>query len=214
MRVVLADDSVLFREGLARVLTEGGFEVVAQAGDATELLDLVSATLPDLAIVDIRMPPTHTQEGLVAAQQIRTRHPDVGVLVLSQYLEAHYAMKLISDGATAVGYLLKDRVLHLGDLLDVVTRVGDGECVIDSAVVSKLVSRPRESDSLSRLTPREREVLASIAEGRSNQAISDRLFLTTKTVESHVRSIFMKLGLAEAVHDNRRVLAVLTYLRS
>jgi DNA-binding NarL/FixJ family response regulator len=211
---VIADDSVLFREGLARVLTEGGFDVVAQAGDGEELVGQVAALLPDIAIVDIRMPPTHTQEGLVAAQKIKAAHPEVGVLVLSQYLEAHYAMKLISDGASAVGYLLKDRVLRLGDLLEVVARVANGECVIDSAVVSQLVSRPRESSPIARLTPREREVLAFIAEGRSNQAISDRLFLTTKTVESHVRSIFMKLDLAEAGDDNRRVLAVLTYLRS
>lgn len=215
MRVVIADDSVLFREGLARVLTEGGFDVVAQASDAETLLERVAVELPDIAIVDIRMPPTFTQEGLVAAQAIQERHPQVAVLVLSQYLESHYAMKLISDGATAVGYLLKDRVLRLGDLLDVITRVGHGECVIDAAVVSQLVARPREQPNpLARLTPREREVLGCIAEGRSNQAISDRLCFTTKTVESHVRSIFLKLDLAEAADDNRRVLAVLTYLRS
>lgn len=214
MRVVVADDSVLFREGLARVLVEGGFEVVGQAGDADELLDLVAAEQPDIAIVDIRMPPSHTQEGLVAAQLIQERDPGIGVLVLSQYLESHYAMKLLSEGATAVGYLLKDRVLRLGDLLDVVARVAQGECVIDSAVVSQMVSRPRQPDPLARLTAREREVLACIAEGRSNQAIGGHLYLTTKTVESHVRSIFVKLDLVETGDDNRRVLAVLTYLRS
>jgi DNA-binding NarL/FixJ family response regulator len=214
MRVVLADDSVLFREGLARVLSEGGFEIAGQAGDADELLAHVIADPPDIAIVDIRMPPTHTQEGLVAAHRIQELHPQVSVLVLSQYLESHYAMKLISDGASAVGYLLKDRVLRLDDLMEVIGRVGRGECVIDPAVVSQLVARPRRRDPLARLTGREREVLGLIAEGRSNQGVSDRLHLMTKTVESHVRSIFVKLDLAETDDDNRRVLAVLTYLRT
>jgi DNA-binding NarL/FixJ family response regulator len=215
VRVVVADDHVLFREGLVRVLAEGGFEVVGQAGDGHQLLDLVAEHHPDVAIVDIRMPPTFSTEGLVAARELGAQHPDVGVLVLSEYLESHYALSLVSDLPTGVGYLLKRRVTDLKQLLDAVRRVGAGEFVIDQSVVSELVLKPSTSQRLvGVLTDREREVLAAMAEGRSNQGICDRLFLTLKTVETHVRSIFNKLDLASAPDDNRRVLAVLIYLSS
>jgi DNA-binding NarL/FixJ family response regulator len=214
MNVVLADDAVLFREGVARLLTETGFEVVGQAGDVDGLLDLVDGHSPDVAIVDIRMPPDHSTEGLDAAERIRGTYPGTGVLVLSQYVEPHYALRLIHDQPGGLGYLLKDRVAEVDQLADAVNRVGAGGFVIDPSVVSELLTRRRERDPLNVLSEREFEVLATMAEGRSNQAIAARLYLTPKTVESHVRSIFMKLDLPPATDDHRRVLAVLTYLRS
>jgi DNA-binding NarL/FixJ family response regulator len=214
VRLALADDSLLFREGLARLLADGGFEVAGQARDADELLELVESEAPDAAIVDIRMPPEHRDEGLVAARAIKERHPDVGVLVLSQYVEVHYALALVEDRPRGAGYLLKDRVDDLGEFTASVRRVAAGEVVIDPSVVSLLVGRARTHDPFDELTAREREVLRLMAEGRSNQAISSRLFLTERTVESHVRSIFLKLNLQPASDDHRRVLAVLSYLRN
>jgi serine/threonine-protein kinase len=214
VRVVLADDSVLFREGLARLLAEAGHDVVVQVGDAETLSELVTDHEPDIAIVDIKMPPTHTSEGLVAAARIREEHPDVAVLVLSQYVETHHAMKLLADGASSIGYLLKDRVTDPEELNDAIARVCAGGAVIDPHIVTQLLRRQRTNDPIERLSEREQEVLELMAEGRSNQAVADRLYLTVKTVESHVRSIFMKLDLAETPDDHRRVLAVLTYLRS
>jgi DNA-binding NarL/FixJ family response regulator len=214
VRVVLADDSLLFREGLARLLAESELEVVGQAGDAGDLLALVQSEAPDVAIVDIRMPPEHRDEGLVAAHQIKEEHPAVGVLVLSQYVEVHYAMALVEDRPRGAGYLLKDRVENVEDFVDAVRRVAAGEVVVDPSVVALLVNRAREHDPLDELTAREREVLALMAEGRSNHAISAQLFLTARTVESHVRSIFLKLNLPQAPDDHRRVLAVLSYLRA
>ena len=215
MRVVLADDSVLLREGVAQLLAQAGFEVVAQAGDAKELLEQIEAEAPDVAIVDIRMPPTHTDEGLQAAQVIRSRHPEVGVIVLSQYVRPSYAFELLSESAERVGYLLKDRVSDVAELADAVRRVGEGGSVLDPMVVSQLVGRRREGpDALEDLSEREREVLGLIAEGRSNQAIAQRLFITERTVEKHVKSILAKLRLPESPDDHRRVLAVLAYLRA
>jgi DNA-binding NarL/FixJ family response regulator len=214
MRVVLADDSVLLREGVARLLEDSGFEVVAQGGTAEDLLRHVSMHKPDVAIVDIRMPPTQTDEGLRAAQEIRARFPDTGVLVLSQYVEPTYAMELLGENAEGVGYLLKDRVADVDEFAGAVRRVGDGGSALDPSVVSQLVGRRRRDDPLEELTPREREVLALMAEGKSNQAIADRLVVTLRAVEKHVTSIFTKLRLAASEHDHRRVLAVLTFLRS
>jgi DNA-binding NarL/FixJ family response regulator len=214
MRVVVADDSVLFREGLARLLDGSGFIVVGQAGDAAELLAAVESARPDIAITDIRMPPTHTTEGLLAAAQIRERHPEIAVLLLSQYVETTHALRLLEHGAARVGYLLKDRVSDVRDFLEVVRRVGGGGSAIDPEVVAQLVVRRRQRDVVGELTERERDVLKLMAEGRSNSAIGDALHLSPKTVESHVRSIFMKLELEPTEEDHRRVRAVLTYLRA
>jgi DNA-binding NarL/FixJ family response regulator len=213
IRVVLADDSVLLREGIARLLEEAGFEVVGQADDAEQLLLKVRSYNPDVAIVDIRMPPTHTDEGLRAARDIRERYPGTAVLVLSQYVETEYALDLLADNAEGVGYLLKDRVSDLAEFAAAVRRVAEGGSALDPAVVAQLVGRSRKDDPLDRLTPREREVLELMAEGRSNQAIAERLVVTERAVEKHVTSIFGKLGLPADAADHRRVLAVLAYLR-
>jgi len=210
---VLADDALILREGLARLLREAGFEVVGQAGDADALLELVAELEPDVAIVDIRMPPTHTDEGLRAAAAIRARHPGVAILVLSQHVRPSYALELLANGAEGVGYLLKDRVSDLGELASSVRRVGAGGSVLDPSVVAQLVDRPRAPDDpLAALSEREREVLGQMAEGRSNRAIGERLQITEHTVEKHVRSIFGKLELTDTPDDHRRVLAVLRYL--
>lgn len=215
MRVVIADDSVLLREGLARVLTEAGIDVIGQAGDAEALLREVEEGRPDVAIVDIRMPPTHTDEGLRAARELRSRYPGMGVLVLSQYVRPSYAMELLEGGADGVGYLLKDRVSDVAELAESVRRVGEGGSVLDPSVVSQLVSRNRSGNHpIERLTTREREVLELMAEGRSNKAIAARLFVTEHTVEKHVQNILSKLDLFESAEDHRRVLAVLTFLDS
>jgi DNA-binding NarL/FixJ family response regulator len=215
MRVVIADDSVLLREGVSRLLAEAGFEVVGQVGDAEGLLQEVEDKAPDVAIVDIRMPPTHTDEGLQAARLLRVRYPSLGVLVLSQYVRPSYAFELLADDARGVGYLLKDRVSNLDELSDAVTRVGSGGSVLDPSVVSQLVGRRRQGhDPVDDLSDREREVLALMAEGRSNRAIAERLFITERTVEKHVKSIFGKLALPASADAHRRVLAVLAYLGS
>ena len=214
MRVVIADDEMLLREGLARLLADAGVDVVGKAANAAELLRIVRLTAPDVAIVDIKMPPTHTDEGLVAAGEIRTSHPAVGVLVLSQYLESIYAMRLLEEHPERVGYLLKARVSDIAVLADALRRIAEGECVLDPTIVARLVNRPRERGPLAELTDREREVLELIAEGLSNQAIGDRLFLSPKTIETHIRQIFAKLGLGEAPDTNRRVLALLGFQRS
>jgi DNA-binding NarL/FixJ family response regulator/class 3 adenylate cyclase len=214
LRVVLADDSVLLREGIARLLEDAGFDVVAQSGTAEDLLRHVGMHKPDVALVDIRMPPTQTDEGLRAAQEIRERWPDCGVLVLSQYVEPAYAMELLGENAEGVGYLLKDRVSDVDEFAAAVRRVGEGGSALDPAVVSQLVGRRRRDDPLEELTPREREVLGLMAEGRSNQAIAERMVITLRAVEKHVTSIFGKLRLSATAEDHRRVLAVLTYWRS
>ena len=212
MRVALAEDSVLLREGLARILRGQGFDVVAEAGSPHELLDAVAETEPDVAVVDIRMPPTHTDEGLVAAEQLRERHPAVGVLVLSQYVEAEYALRLLERDERGAGYLLKDRVLDVADLAAAIRTVGAGGCVVDQALVAQLVGRPGDG-CLEELTEREREVLALMAEGLTDRGIAERLFITAKTVETHVRHIFAKLELPSGTAQNRRVHAVLAYMR-
>ena len=214
MRVVIADDSVLLREGLARVLTEGGFDVAAQAANADELRQAVRRYKPDVAIVDVRMPPTHTDEGARAAVEIRAEHPEVGVLVLSQVIEAAHALRLFSERPEGFGYLLKDRVLEIDDFLDAVRRVGKGGTAIDPEVIGQLVGRRRGDDPLEELTPREREVLGLMAEGLSNRGICEKLVVSPKTVETHVNGIFLKLGLMPAPDEHRRVLAVLTFLRA
>jgi len=213
VRVVLADDSVLLREGIARLLEDAGFEVVAQSGTAEDLLRHVGMHKPDVALVDIRMPPSQTDEGLRAAKEIRERWPETGVLVLSQYVEPAYAMELLGENAEGVGYLLKDRVSDVDEFAAAVRRVGEGGSALDPAVVSQLVGRRRRDDPLEELTPREREVLGLMAEGRSNQAIAERLVITLRAVEKHVTSIFSKLRLPASAEDHRRVLAVLTYLQ-
>jgi DNA-binding NarL/FixJ family response regulator len=214
VRVVIADDEVLLREGLDRLLTEAGFEVVGKVGNAVELRHKVALTRPDAVIVDIKMPPSHTDEGLVAAEQIHESHPDVGILVLSHYLESRYAVRLLEQHPGGVGYLLKERVSDLAVLTDALRRLADGECVIDPTIVSRLVNRAGPAGRLDELTNREREVLVLMAEGRSNKGICDRLFLSPKTVEAHVKHIFMKLGVTESSDDHRRVLAVVAFLRS
>jgi DNA-binding NarL/FixJ family response regulator len=214
IRVVIAEDSILLREGVARLLEDAGFQIVGQAGDADELLLKVRSYSPDVAIVDIRMPPTHSDEGLRAAQEIRERHPRVGVLVLSQYIESGYALELLQGSAEGVGYLLKDRVADVKEFAAAVKRVAEGGSALDPEVVSRLVGSRRGDDPLSQLTPREREVMELMAEGRSNQGIAERLVVTERAVEKHVTSIFHKLRLPAASEDHRRVLAVLTYLRT
>ena len=213
MRVAIAEDVVLLREGIARVLRDGGFEVVAAVGDADALLQAADRTPIDVAIVDIRMPPTNTDEGLVAAEALRARRPSVPVVVLSQAVEPGHAVRLLGDGRGGIGYLLKERVAAIDELLEAVERVGRGGTAIDPAVVAALVARRRDRDPLDELTAREREVLGLMAEGRSNRAIASTLVIGDKTVETHVASIFSKLGLEEAADDHRRVLAVLTWLR-
>jgi serine/threonine-protein kinase len=213
IRVVLADDSVLFREGLARVLADNGFLVAGQAGDAGGLHAAVARETPDVVVTDIRMPPTNTSEGLVAAQRIRADHPGVGVLVLSQYVETRQAVKLLQHAPQRVGYLLKDRVTDITEFTDAVRRIARGGSVIDPDVVAQLLRR-RDGGTLGTLTGRERDILALMAQGRSNRAISERLFLSPKTIETHVGAIFTKLGLLPAADDHRRVLAVITYLKN
>jgi DNA-binding NarL/FixJ family response regulator len=215
VRVVVADDAVILREGLSRLLTEAGFEVVGLAGNAEELCSLVERTSPDVAIVDIRMPPTHTDGGLRAAKQIRERWPQVGILVLSQYVQARYAVELLTHGTERVGYMLKDRVSDLDELSSSVRRIGEGASVLDPAVVAQLVGQRRKGDTaLEDLTERELEVLALMAEGRSNKAIAERLFITEHTVEKHVKNIFATLRLPSTDDDHRRVLAVVTFLNA
>jgi DNA-binding NarL/FixJ family response regulator len=213
VRVVVADDVLLTREGIVRLLQDADIDVIGEAEDAEGLLRNVRRDRPDVAIVDIRMPPTHTDEGLVAAQSIRAEHPEVGVLVLSQYVEPSYAMRLIEDQPERVGYLLKERVFDIATVVDALRRIVDGETVIDPTIVARLIGRRRREDPLSQLTEREREVLGLIAEGMSNRAIAGRLFVTERTVEAHITQVFQKLRLVESPDQHRRVLAVLAYLR-
>lgn len=212
MRVVIADDEALVRDGLARLLEDAGVEVAGRCGDADALVRMIDARLPDIAIVDIRMPPNHRDDGLIAAQEIRRRHPQVGVLVLSHHLEARYAMRLLEELPEHAGYLLKERVSDVAVLTDALNRVHEGECVVDATIVARLLGR--SSGPLEVLTGRERDVLALIAEGHSNRAIGERLFLSHKTVEAHIPQIFLKLDLRDSPESHRRVLAVLAYLRS
>ncbi len=215
MRVVIADDSALLRQGVAQLLLEAGFDVAGQATDGDELIALVEEMRPDVAVVDIRMPPTHTDEGIRAAKEIRTRFPEVAVLVLSQYVRPSYALELLEESAERIGYLLKDRVSDVHELADAIRRVGQGGSVLDPSVVSQLVGRRRQDgDPIEDLSDREREVLALVAEGRTNQAIATRLFITERTVEKHVKSILGKLRIPAGADDHRRVLAVLAYLNS
>lgn len=214
MRVALADDAAVLREGLARVLTEAGVEVVAQVGTADELLTAIDEQQPDVTVIDIRMPPTWSDEGLTVAGEIRRRFPQVGVLLLSQYVEAEYALRLLDRESERTGYLLKDRMLDVHDLVDALERVAAGETVVDPALVSQLLGRAREHSPLEELTPREREVLSLMAEGLTDRGIAQRLYLTHNTVETHIRHIIAKLDLPATPADNRRVHAVLAYLRS
>ena len=214
MRIVVGEDSVLLREGIVRLLSDAGLDVVGQAGDADDLVRKVSAHRPDVAVVDIRMPPTDTDDGLRAAVDIRRRLPGTGVLVLSQYIEDGYALELVGGSAEGTGYLLKDRVADVDEFVEAVRRVGAGGSVLDPRVVAALLGRRRRDDPLAELTDRERDVLGLMAEGRSNHAIAERLVITERAVEKHVTSIFGKLGLQPAPEDHRRVLAVLTFLRS
>jgi DNA-binding NarL/FixJ family response regulator len=213
MRLILADDSTLFRQGLAALLAERGFEIVGQAGTAGELIDLVEREQPDAVVTDIRMPPTQTTEGLEAAREIRRDHPEVGVVVLSQVVETHHAVELLREAAGGTGYMLKDRVGDVDELAEALRRVANGGSAIDPEVVSTLLGRRRQHDPLQELTDREREILGLMAEGLSNQGIVERLFLSPKTVETHIHSVFSKLGLPAETGDHRRVRAVLAYLR-
>jgi DNA-binding NarL/FixJ family response regulator len=214
MRVILADDETLLREGLTRLLAEAGFDVVGTAGDAAGLLRLIETRAPEVALTDIKMPPDYSEEGLLAAQEIRRRFPDVGVLVLSHYLESRYAMSLLQELPERSGYLLKDRVSDIGVLTDALYRIGEGECVIDPTIVSRLLRHRRNVGPLSALTEREREILELMAEGHSNTGICQRLFLSPKTVEGHVNNILRKLDIGATPSQHRRVIAVLTFLRA
>ncbi len=214
MRIVIAEDMALMRAGLASVLTDRGFDVVGEAGDAETLHRLVQLKRPDAALVDIKMPPTHTDEGLVAAAEIRRAHPKTAVLLLSSYLDARYAATIFASYPARTGYLLKERVGDAGVLTDALQRICRGECVLDPAIVNRLLNRVREPSPLDELSPREREILALMAEGHSNRRISEICVLSQKTVESHVRNIFTRLNLSESPHSSRRVLAVLAYLRA
>jgi DNA-binding NarL/FixJ family response regulator len=214
LRVALADDAVLLREALAGALAAAGFDVVGQAGEADGLLRIVERLAPDVVVVDVRMPPTHTTEGLEAARSIRAAHPRIGILVLSQYVETRHAIDLLRDDPAGIGYLLKDRVVRIDDIADAVRRVAAGGSVIDPEVVARLLGRPRAHSPLDELTPRELEILGLMAEGRSNQGIAKALGVEPKTVEGHVGQIFGKLGLERETQDNRRVLAVVEYLRA
>ncbi len=214
LKVAIADDSALMREGVARVLGDAGFEVVAQVANAVELMSAITSHNPDVVVVDIRMPPTHTDEGVRAALRIRQAHPGVGVIVLSQYAEPEYAMELLAEGTDGVGYLLKDRIAEIDDFSSAVRRVAQGGSALDSSIVSLLVARKRRAAPLEVLSAREREVLSLMAEGRSNGAIAERLVVTPRAIEKHITNIFEKLDLGSAVEDHRRVLAVLTFLRA
>ena len=214
MRVTLADDAVVVREGIARLLEERGVEVIGHAGTATDLLRLVAADPPDVAVVDIRMPPTFTNEGLLAAQEIRTLHPQVGTLVLSQYVDVDYALKLVTGSSERVGYLLKDRIADVDEFVAALKRVTAGGTVVEPSLVDELVEAPVARDPLAELTAREREVLVLIAEGKTDRGIAEELYVTRKTVEAHVRSILRKLDLPADVNENRRVHAVLAFLGS
>ena len=214
MRVLVADDEALLRQGLVQLLAKAGFEVAGEARDAEELLRLVDARLPDLVLTDIKMPPGHTDEGIIAAKEIRARHPEIGVLVLSHYLESRYAMQLLEAFPERTGYLLKDRVSDIAVLADALRRIAEGECVVDPTIVARLVARRENAGPLAQITEREREVLALMAEGHANRAIAKRLFLSPKTVEGHVGHIFLKLGIDEEPSAHRRVVAVLAFLRA
>ena len=214
VRVVIAEDQALLRQGIVRLLEDAGFEVVAEASDAPDLLRKVGAHRPDVAVVDVQMPPDNTDDGLRAALEIRERQPDVGVVVLTSHAEERYALDLIGDSAEGVGYLLKDRVVDFANFADAVRRVGTGGSALDPTVVARMLGRRRRDDPLDELTPREREVLELMAEGRSNRGIAEALFVTPNAIEKHVTAIFGKLGVGEEPEDHRRVLAVLTFLRS
>jgi serine/threonine-protein kinase len=214
VRVVIADDELLLREGVARLLADAGIDVVATVETADALLERVARVKPDVALVDIRMPPTHRDEGIVAAREIRATHPEIGVLVLSHYLESTYALRLLEDQPERCGYLLKERVSDVAVLVDALRRIAEGECVIDPTIVKQLLQKHRDAGPLDTLTERERDVLAAMAEGHSNEAIAGRLYLAPKTVEANIHRVLQKLDISESPESNRRVLAVLTYLRS